>query len=546
MSLHKLANNATTYATAVRGLGGTSLEVQDASVFSAAGYPIYLSVWRRAGIGWTKVTVLEATAESDNTFTISGAGDNEPDAAVAVGDLIVNSIVSAYIEELQDAITAGEADLSDAVILAPTDSARNVIQGSGNHTLLTVQAYVSASTPPFAVPKKTGATGVQIDGTGRIYAQGGLFAGSFSAAGELAFSSGVTVGCSSFSKVIAQGLFECQATSETAGGAWVRAWQNDGLAIDATHRLARYSFGAYDGSAVAEGAHIAAYAATTWSGSDHSTNIRIATAQAGTTLTDRLRVTDRPLLVMPTSAIADGSLNAAELSFHLSSSDLAAKYKDAGGTAYTIVVASQSYVTAAIAALSSVYAAIVHTHDDRYYTESEVDTLLSGKAATSHTHSATDITSGTLSTDRFSAYDDLTAESRIGTGAAQVAAGDHNHDAAYAAIVHNHDSRYPNRYGFGFGGTIATGISPAKHVVEFASTAYEIGVIVDAGTCSVKFQYSSDGSSWSDVGTVTLSSGDMTTAVVSVSLAAGDRLRADLLSFSGCAGIASYVRAVRT
>lgn len=34
-----------------------------------------------------------------------------------------------------------------------------------------------------------------------------------------------------------------------------------------------------------------------------------------------------------------------------------------------------------------------HTHDDRYYTESEVDSKLSGKAASSHTHAAADIKS---------------------------------------------------------------------------------------------------------------------------------------------------------
>lgn len=49
--------------------------------------------------------------------------------------------------------------------------------------------------------------------------------------------------------------------------------------------------------------------------------------------------------------------------------------------------------TAAEAGLSE----LGHTHDDRYYTETEVDTLLSGKADTSHTHSASSITSGVLS-----------------------------------------------------------------------------------------------------------------------------------------------------
>lgn len=45
-------------------------------------------------------------------------------------------------------------------------------------------------------------------------------------------------------------------------------------------------------------------------------------------------------------------------------------------------------------------AAVSHTHDDRYYTESETNNLLAAKANTSHTHSAANITSGTLALDR--------------------------------------------------------------------------------------------------------------------------------------------------
>ena len=37
-----------------------------------------------------------------------------------------------------------------------------------------------------------------------------------------------------------------------------------------------------------------------------------------------------------------------------------------------------------------------HDHDDRYYTETETDGKLAGKADTDHTHGAGDITSGTL------------------------------------------------------------------------------------------------------------------------------------------------------
>ena len=41
-----------------------------------------------------------------------------------------------------------------------------------------------------------------------------------------------------------------------------------------------------------------------------------------------------------------------------------------------------------------------HNHDSRYYTESEMDTKLSGKANSSHTHATGDITTGTLGLNR--------------------------------------------------------------------------------------------------------------------------------------------------
>ncbi len=55
----------------------------------------------------------------------------------------------------------------------------------------------------------------------------------------------------------------------------------------------------------------------------------------------------------------------------------------------------------------------------------------SGLSLLSHNHSGADIVSGTISTDRFSSYAELVNESRIGTGAVQVAAGDHRHDLPY-------------------------------------------------------------------------------------------------------------------
>ena len=61
-----------------------------------------------------------------------------------------------------------------------------------------------------------------------------------------------------------------------------------------------------------------------------------------------------------------------------------------------------------------------HTHDDRYYTESETDTLLAGKAASSHNHSASNITSGTLPISRGGTGETSAAAARTALGAQAV------------------------------------------------------------------------------------------------------------------------------
>lgn len=457
MPLHKLANNASTWATAVRAIGGPTLTVADASRFAAAGWPMYLSIWRRAGAGWTKVTVLEATGATDNVITISGPGDDEPDAAVAVGDAVICSIVSATIEELQEAIESVEIDPSvflDYLALAPATSSRNDITPALNARAFRVYPDAAHIQPIAEFFQRTGAAGVQITASGAVIALGRLFAGAFSAAGEAVLSSAVGVYASSFSSAQPQGAYECRAATDAAGGARVALWSNDGSAIENTHRMGRVSIGAYDGSAVDSGMQIQAFAAAAWTNTDHSTEVQVLSAWGGTNLDARLKIKDRLIVPLPASAISDSLLANTDLSFHLSSTDLAAKYKDSGGTAREIT---------------------------------------------------------------------------------------------FAAASHNHHATYPVRYGFGWSGaSITTGLNPARHLVEFASSAYEIGVAVDAGTCSVKFQRSDDGSSWSDIGTITLSSGDMTTDTVSVALSAGDRVRAELLSVATATGIAAFVRARRT
>lgn len=70
------------------------------------------------------------------------------------------------------------------------------------------------------------------------------------------------------------------------------------------------------------------------------------------------------------------------------------------------------YVENTDARLSDARTPTSHTHDDRYYTETETDNLLAGKASSTHNHDGT------------------------------YASASHDHDAAYAPVSHNHDSDY--------------------------------------------------------------------------------------------------------
>ena len=91
--------------------------------------------------------------------------------------------------------------------------------------------------------------------------------------------------------------------------------------------------------------------------------------------------------------------------------------KGLGSAAYTnsnaYAAASHSHSIANVTGLQTALdgkSATSHTHDDRYYTEAEINTKLAGKANSSHTHGSGDITSldaskltGTISIDRLPA-----------------------------------------------------------------------------------------------------------------------------------------------
>lgn len=95
--------------------------------------------------------------------------------------------------------------------------------------------------------------------------------------------------------------------------------------------------------------------------------------------------------------LAFGYANAGHPRLALRGSDLSAAAWDSWYKVYTSDdKPTLSELGAAAASHSHTKSQITdfaHTHDDRYYTESEIDTKLSGKAASSHKHAAADIAS---------------------------------------------------------------------------------------------------------------------------------------------------------
>lgn len=80
------------------------------------------------------------------------------------------------------------------------------------------------------------------------------------------------------------------------------------------------------------------------------------------------------------------------------------------------------------------FALINHTHDDRYYTESETDSKLANKANVNHSHSGYALSSHSHDERYYT-------ESEVDTKLAGKSDTSHSH-SEYAVISHTHDGRY--------------------------------------------------------------------------------------------------------
>ena len=78
------------------------------------------------------------------------------------------------------------------------------------------------------------------------------------------------------------------------------------------------------------------------------------------------------------------------------------------------------------------YSVTGHTHDDRYFTETEVNSALAKKSDTGHTHSYLPLAGGKM--DNTTVVTNLNADLLDGKNASAFATSDHNHDSVYYKI----------------------------------------------------------------------------------------------------------------
>lgn len=104
---------------------------------------------------------------------------------------------------------------------------------------------------------------------------------------------------------------------------------------------------------------------------------------------------------------------------------------------------------------TGVYAAASHSHDDLYYTEGEVDTLLTGYSATSHNHDASYAAAAHTHDTRY--YTETETDVLLAAKSATT----HTHTGVYATASHTHDDRYYTESEIG---TLLSGYSASSHV----------------------------------------------------------------------------------
>lgn len=190
-----------------------------------------------------------------------------------------------------------------------------------------------------------------------------------------------------------------------------------------------------------------------------------------------------------------------------------------------VVDAAESVDWSGVQNKPSTYPPSSHNHDDRYYTEDELNTSGGGGQVhwnnvtnkpssyppSSHQHAASDvtsgvfdparipnldaskITSGTLSTDRFSAYNDLVAESKIGLVTGRLPTADQARGAGgwYSVVQDWTSTTLPSEWSWAGSPFVTPPSTATRNGTIFYATGYT--------TASRSFLFRSLPSGWSFV-----------------------------------------------
>lgn len=121
-----------------------------------------------------------------------------------------------------------------------------------------------------------------------------------------------------------------------------------------------------------------------------------------------------------------------------------------------------------------------HTHDDRYYTESEVDTLLAGKSSTSHTHSVNDLSDVTITSVGTTEYLQYSGSAWINRTPAEAGVRGlvGNHYLAKGSMFQVAGSFVPVAPGGGPGVTVLQASTPAS-TTQTNTLVAEIGIPIN-------------------------------------------------------------------
>jgi hypothetical protein len=158
-----LGYSLVTVAPAPAGSGG-SLTVSSSATFPTA--PFNCTVWPPNVLPLqSNAEIVRVTAIVGDVLSITRAQEGTSAKSIAVGWQVANTITVKVIDDIQDAITAIE---TDAVIIDPDSSTRNVIEPTGDFIALALKASLGQTADLLQFQDNAGSLMVAVSAGGKI------------------------------------------------------------------------------------------------------------------------------------------------------------------------------------------------------------------------------------------------------------------------------------------------------------------------------------------------------------------------------------------